>query len=76
MEHIEAYGFKYIYNHLAVRLCLRVGADAAFYQNRRPVWRRHPVFFDNHILGSNRPVDEIAMSRNANGREWGPLDGI
>ncbi len=59
MEHIEAYGFGHIYNHLAsvfvcesCRCCVlpkrRLSRDAILFS------------FDNHILGSNRPVDEIA----------------
>ncbi|SUG47126.1 cobalt-precorrin-6A synthase [Salmonella enterica subsp. arizonae] len=44
MEHIEAYGFGHIYNHLAKRICWASHADAALYQNAACL-RRHPVFF-------------------------------
>ncbi len=59
MEHIEAYGFGHIYNHLAGRICLRVMQMLRFTKTP-PVCDAILFSFDNHILGSNRPVDEIA----------------
>ncbi|ECS8504789.1 cobalamin biosynthesis protein CbiD [Salmonella enterica subsp. enterica serovar Muenchen] len=59
MEHIEAYGFGHIYNHLARRICLRVMQMLRFTKTP-PVCDAILFSFDNHILGSNRPVDEIA----------------
>ncbi len=76
MEHIEAYGFGHIYNHLAVRICLRSQRRCCVYQTP-PRLRRHPVFLTT-IFGSNRPVDETswraAMLTVVNGARWTSID--
>ena len=36
MEHIDAYGFQHIYNHLAKRICMRVLQTLRFTKNPRP----------------------------------------
>ena len=59
MEHIDAYGFQPIYNHLAERICLRVMQMLRFTKTP-PVCDAIMFSFDNKVLGSNRPVAEIA----------------
>ncbi|KLV66727.1 cobalt-precorrin-5B (C(1))-methyltransferase [Citrobacter murliniae] len=59
MEHIDAYGFQHIYNHLAKRICMRVLQTLRFTKNP-PTCDAIMFSFDNQILGSNRPVAEIA----------------
>lgn len=58
MEHIDAYGFQKIYNHLAERICQRVLERLRFTQNP-PICDAIMFAFDNQTLGSNRPVSEI-----------------
>ncbi|BBV64517.1 TPA: cobalt-precorrin-5B (C(1))-methyltransferase [Kluyvera ascorbata] len=58
MEHIDAYGFQKIYNHLAERICQRVLERLRFTQNP-PICDAIMFAFDNQILGSNRSVNEI-----------------
>lgn len=58
MEHIEAFGFQRIYSHLAQRICLRVQQKLRFTKTP-PVCDAIMFAFDNQVLGSNRPVDEI-----------------
>ena len=58
MEHIDAYGFQRLYNHLAERICQRVLERLRFTQNP-PICDAIMFAFDNQILGSNRPVNEI-----------------
>lgn len=58
MEHIEAYGFHFLYNHLAGRICQRVLERLRFTQNP-PICDAIMFSFDNQILGSNRPVGDI-----------------
>ncbi|MFU0894420.1 cobalt-precorrin-5B (C(1))-methyltransferase CbiD, partial [Kluyvera sichuanensis] len=58
MEHIDAYGFQKIYNHLAERICQRVLERLRFTQNP-PICDAIMFAFDNQILGSNRPINEI-----------------
>ncbi|MBV8041990.1 cobalt-precorrin-5B (C(1))-methyltransferase CbiD [Pluralibacter sp.] len=59
MEHIDAYGFGHIYNHLAGRICQRVMQMLRFTQNP-PTCDAIMFSFDNQVLGSNRPVNAIA----------------
>ena len=59
MEHIDAYGFQPIYNHLAERICLRVMQMLRF-TKAPPVCDAIMFSFDNKVLGSNRPIAEIA----------------
>ena len=58
MEHIEAYGFQSLYNHLAGRICQRVLQRLRFTQNP-PICDAIMFSFDNQLLGSNRPVGDI-----------------
>ncbi|MDF7681827.1 cobalt-precorrin-5B (C(1))-methyltransferase CbiD [Enterobacteriaceae bacterium ESL0689] len=58
MEHIDAYGFQRIYNHLAERICLRVRQMLRFSENP-PVCDAIMFSFDNQVLGSNRPIADI-----------------
>ncbi|MNI66300.1 cobalt-precorrin-6A synthase [compost metagenome] len=60
MEHIDAYGFQHIYDHLAKRICMRVLQTLRFTKNP-PTCDAIMFSFDNQILGSNRPVTEIAQ---------------
>ncbi|MBZ7488079.1 hypothetical protein FMJ35_17265, partial [Klebsiella michiganensis] len=59
MEHIDAYGFQHIYHHLAERICLRVMQMLRFTKTP-PVCDAIMFSFDNKVLGSNRPIVEIA----------------
>lgn len=58
-EHIDAWGFQHIYNHLAERICLRVAQTLRF-TNHPPVCDAVMFSFDNQLLGSNRPLQDIA----------------
>lgn len=58
MEHIDAFGYQRIYNHLAKRICLRVQQKLRFTKTP-PVCDAIMFAFDNQVLGSNRPVEEI-----------------
>lgn len=58
MEHIDAFGFQRIYNHLAERICQRVMQRLRFTKTP-PICDAIMFSFDNQILGSNRPVGEI-----------------
>jgi len=58
MEHIDAYGFQRIYNHLAERICQRVMQRLRF-TKAPPICDAIMFSFDHQILGSNRPVHEI-----------------
>jgi cobalt-precorrin-5B (C1)-methyltransferase len=58
MEHIDAFGFQRIYNHLAERICQRVMQRLRF-TKMPPECDAIMFSFDNQILGSNRPVSEI-----------------
>ncbi|MEX3018471.1 cobalt-precorrin-5B (C(1))-methyltransferase CbiD [Kluyvera sp. STS39-E] len=58
MEHIDAYGFQRLYNHLAERICQRVMQRLRF-TKAPPICDAIMFSFDNQILGSNRPVNEI-----------------
>lgn len=58
MEHIDAYGFQHIYNHLAERICMRV-LQKLRYTKTPPVCDAIMFAFDNQVLGSNRPVSDI-----------------
>ncbi|MFU0851573.1 cobalt-precorrin-5B (C(1))-methyltransferase CbiD [Kluyvera cryocrescens] len=58
MEHIDAFGFQRIYNHLAERICQRVMQRLRFTKTP-PVCDAIMFSFENQILGSNRPVSEI-----------------
>lgn len=58
MEHIDAFGYQRIYNHLAERICLRVQQKLRFTKTP-PVCDAIMFAFDNQVLGSNRPVEEI-----------------
>lgn len=58
MEHIDAFGYQRIYNHLAERICLRVQQKLRFTKTP-PVCDAIMFAFDNQVLGSNRPVNEI-----------------
>ncbi len=59
MEHIDAAGFSHLYNHLAQRICLRITQMLRFTQ-RPPQCDAVMFSFDNKVLGSNRPLKEIA----------------
>lgn len=59
MEHITAYGFEHLYDHLAQRICLRVNQMLRFTKTP-PECDAIMFSFDNQILGSNRPLAEIA----------------
>lgn len=58
MEHIEAYGFQRIYNHLAERICLRIMQMLRFTKTP-PICDAVIFSFDNQVLGSNRPLEAI-----------------
>ena len=58
MEHIDAFGYHRIYNHLAERICLRVQQKLRFTKTP-PVCDAIMFAFDNQVLGSNRPVKAI-----------------
>ena len=58
MEHIDAFGYQRIYNHLAERICLRVQQKLRFTKTP-PLCDAIMFAFDNQVLGSNRPVEEI-----------------
>lgn len=58
MEHIDAWGFSHLYNHLAERICLRV-CQMLRYAHTPPVCDAIMFSFDNKIIGSNRPIAEI-----------------
>lgn len=58
MEHIDAFGYQRIYNHLAERICLRVQQKLRF-TKMPPVCDAIMFAFDNQVLGSNRPVKAI-----------------
>lgn len=58
MEYIDAFGYQRIYNHLAERICLRVQQKLRF-TKAPPVCDAIMFAFDNQVLGSNRPVEEI-----------------
>ena len=58
MEHIDAFGFQRIYNHLAERICMRVALKLRF-SKTPPICDAIMFAFDNQVLGSNRPVSEI-----------------
>lgn len=58
-EHIDAWGFQHIYHHLAERICLRVAQTLRF-TSQPPVCDAVMFSFDNQLLGSNRPLQEIA----------------
>lgn len=60
MEPIAAYGFQHIYDYLAQRICQRVGQMLRFTENP-PTCDAIMFSFDNQLLGSNRPVAEIAQ---------------
>ena len=62
MEHIDAYGFQHIYNHLAERICMRVLQTLRFTKNP-PTCDAIMFSFDNQVLGSNRPIAEIAEEK-------------
>ena len=59
MEHIDAFGFQHLYNHLAERICQRVMQMLRFTKTP-PTCDAIMFSFDNQVLGSNRPVDAIA----------------
>jgi hypothetical protein len=72
MEHIDAWGFQHIYHHLAERICLRVMQMLRFTKTP-PVCDAIMFSFDNKVLGSNRPVAEIAREMHVNGGRHGPV---
>lgn len=59
MEHIDAAGFSHLYNHLAQRICLRITQMLRFTQHP-PQCDAVMFSFDNKVLGSNRPLEDIA----------------
>jgi len=61
MEHITAFGFEHLYDHLAQRICLRVNQMLRFTKTP-PECDAIMFSFDNQILGSNRPLAEIAQA--------------
>ncbi len=58
MEHIDAAGFGHLYNQLAQRICQRVMQNLRFTKNP-PQCDAIMFSFDNHILGTNRPFQDI-----------------
>ncbi|WP_354690350.1 cobalt-precorrin-5B (C(1))-methyltransferase CbiD [Phytobacter sp. RSE-02] len=58
MEYIDAAGFGHLYNHLAQRICQRVMQNLRFTKNP-PQCDAIMFSFDNHILGTNRPFQDI-----------------
>ena len=58
MEHIAAAGFGHLYDHLAQRICQRVMQNLRFTKNP-PQCDAIMFSFDNHILGTNRPFQDI-----------------
>ncbi|MDC0727094.1 cobalt-precorrin-5B (C(1))-methyltransferase CbiD [Phytobacter diazotrophicus] len=58
MEYIDAAGFSHLYNHLAQRICQRVMQNLRFTKNP-PQCDAIMFSFDNHILGTNRPFQDI-----------------
>ena len=61
MEHIDACGFQHLYGHLAQRICQRILQRLRFTQTP-PECDAIMFSFDNQILGSNRPLAEIAQA--------------
>ncbi len=59
MEHIDAWGFQRLYNHLAERICQRVLEMLRFTQ-QPPTCDAVLFSFDNQVLGSSRPLAAIA----------------
>ncbi|SCC24782.1 cobalt-precorrin-5B (C(1))-methyltransferase CbiD [Kosakonia oryziphila] len=59
MEYIDAAGFSHLYTHLAKRICLRIAQMLRFTQTP-PQCDAVMFSFDNHVLGANRPLEEIA----------------
>lgn len=55
---IEAQGFQGLWNILAQRICTRVG-EMLRYTDNPPGYDAILFSFDNHILGTSRPVDAI-----------------
>ncbi|HBX8124172.1 TPA: cobalt-precorrin-5B (C(1))-methyltransferase, partial [Klebsiella pneumoniae] len=59
MEHIDAWGYQRLYNHLAERICQRVLETLRFTQ-QPPTCDAVLFSFDNQVLGSSRPLEAIA----------------
>ncbi|MBK2475388.1 cobalt-precorrin-5B (C(1))-methyltransferase, partial [Klebsiella quasipneumoniae] len=59
MEHIDAWGYQRLYNHLAERICQRVLEMLRFTQ-QPPTCDAVLFSFDNQVLGSSRPLAAIA----------------
>ncbi|WP_281082071.1 cobalt-precorrin-5B (C(1))-methyltransferase CbiD [Klebsiella quasivariicola] len=59
MEHIDAWGYQRLYNHLAERICQRVLEMLRFTQHP-PTCDAVLFSFDNQVLGSSRPLETIA----------------
>ncbi|PLK81149.1 cobalt-precorrin-5B (C(1))-methyltransferase, partial [Klebsiella pneumoniae] len=59
MEHIDAWGYQRLYNHLAERICQRVLEMLRFTQ-QPPTCDAVLFSFDNKVLGSSRPLAAIA----------------
>ncbi|STT46741.1 cobalt-precorrin-6 synthase, anaerobic [Klebsiella pneumoniae] len=59
MEHIDAWGYQRLYNHLAERICQRVLEMLRFTQ-QPPTCDAVLFSFDNQVLGSSRPLEAIA----------------
>lgn len=59
MEHIDAWGYQRLYNHLAERICQRVLEMLRFTQHP-PACDAVLFSFDNQVLGSSRPLEAIA----------------
>ena len=59
MEHIDAWGYQRLYNHLAERICQRVLEMLRFTQHP-PTCDAVLFSFDNQVLGSSRPLEAIA----------------
>ena len=59
MEHIDAWGYQRLYNHLAERICQRVLEMLRFTQ-QPPACDAVLFSFDNQVLGSSRPLEAIA----------------
>lgn len=59
LEPVQAAGFSHLFDHLARRICERVGQMLRFSQNP-PQCDAILFSFDNQVLGVNRPLTAIA----------------
>lgn len=77
MEHIEAYGFGHIYNHLARRICLRVMQMRRFTKRRlsaTPSCFLLITIFSAVIVPSTRLLRSCNANGRGNGARWTAFD--